>query len=315
MNEQVMDLAEEQGAPVVTRKLVEQYLAQLPYREALTEEDRERFITIAELYQLNPYKREIHAKITRDGGQARMNLIVGYEVYIKKAEQTGLLDGWHAWIEGSGEDLKAVVEINRKDWDFPFLHEAYWLEAVQRNSAGTVLEFWERMPRFQLKKVAISQGFRMCFASEIGGIPYEGTELGLVDGDKVTTSHADTPAGQGRKAPQAPRNTPVKKESNGSVFEEIRVLFNANRDMLSSQHQEWIATQMTQEKTERQLEGLLKHLKESIALGGDQPKAGMVKPYRGDAKTIPYPTRGKKRPATGTSSTRVMAAKVPEEIW
>ena len=53
-------------------------------------------------------------------------VIVGYEVYLKRAERTGNLDGWRAYIDGTGEDARAVVEIYRKDWNHPFIHETFW---------------------------------------------------------------------------------------------------------------------------------------------------------------------------------------------
>jgi hypothetical protein len=73
--------------------------------------------------------------------------------------------------------MKALVEIHRKDWHSPFVHEAFWKECVQRKRDGTPTSFWAKMPKFQLKKVAISQGFRLAFPSELGGMPYDPAEL------------------------------------------------------------------------------------------------------------------------------------------
>jgi hypothetical protein len=73
--------------------------------------------------------------------------------------------------------MKALVEIHRKDWTHPFTHEVFWKECVQRKRDGQPTSFWSKMPKFQLKKVAISQGFRLAFPSELGGMPYDPAEL------------------------------------------------------------------------------------------------------------------------------------------
>jgi hypothetical protein len=197
-----------------------------------------------------------------------MNLIVGYEVYIKKAERTGLLDGWKAWVEGAGDTLRAVVEIQRKDWKNPFVHEVYWSEAVQRRPDGTVFDFWERMPRFQLKKVAISQGFRLCFSAEFGGIPYDGSELPLQE-TAIPVNRGNPPLKPG----PAPASIAKPSDTGGkpaeSLPESIHQLVMANQNLFSAQHAEWIENQLRAEKTDAQLRGLLKHVQETISSGGD----------------------------------------------
>lgn len=70
--------------------------------------------------------------------------------------------------------MKAVVEIHRKDWATPFRHEVPWLEAAQYSREGKLTAFWRRLPQFQLKKSAISQGFRLAFPDDLGGLPDNG---------------------------------------------------------------------------------------------------------------------------------------------
>jgi len=97
---------------------------------------------------------------------------VGYETYLKRAVATGKLDGWRVWIEGKGEDMKAVIEIKRKDWSEPFRWE------VHRREFDTGKSSWKKMPTFMLKKVAIAQGFRLAFPEDLGGMPYIPEEVG-----------------------------------------------------------------------------------------------------------------------------------------
>jgi hypothetical protein len=104
-------------------------------------------------------------------------VIVGYEVYLKRAERTGRLDGWSSRIEGSSNDMKAIVTIHRKDWAEPLEHEAFFEEAAQLKKDGALTAFWIKQPRLMLKKVCISQAFRLCFPDELGGLPYDAAEL------------------------------------------------------------------------------------------------------------------------------------------
>ena len=126
------------------------------------------FMNIAQSYGLNPFKREIHfVKYGNQPGQT----IVGYETYIKRAERTGLLDGWSVWMDKDNVGEKAVIEIHRKDRSHSFRWEAYRKEFDKQQST------WKVMPYFMLKKVAISQGFRLAFPEEVGGMPYTPDEI------------------------------------------------------------------------------------------------------------------------------------------
>ena len=140
----------------------------------LTEQKRRQFIEIAQAYHLNPFKREIYC-VSYAGNTS---IITGYEVYIKRAERTGLLNGWGVEIKGSGDDMTAVITIQRKDWTQPFKHEVYFSEAANRTKDGRLNSTWAKMPKFMLKKVAIAQGFRLCFSDELGGMPYTQDEIG-----------------------------------------------------------------------------------------------------------------------------------------
>ena len=49
-----------------------------------------QFLELCQAYKLNPFKREIYAV----GYGNKFNIITGYEVYLKRAERTGKLNGW-----------------------------------------------------------------------------------------------------------------------------------------------------------------------------------------------------------------------------
>lgn len=127
------------------------------------------FMNIAKTYGLNPFKREIYfVKFDGSPGQT----MVGYEVYLKRAEKTGKLDGWDVRIEDMGQlSERAIITIYRKDRTKPFVWEVNRSEFDQHHA------LWKSKPQFMLRKVAISQGFRLAFPDELGGIPYTSEEI------------------------------------------------------------------------------------------------------------------------------------------
>jgi phage recombination protein Bet len=166
-----------QPIPEIPAETILDYLVSTGLSSELTEAEGSQFVSICQAFCLNPWKREVHATIYGEGSYRHFSVITGYEVYLKRAERTGKLDGWKAWVEGEGDTMKALVEIHRKDWSEPFIHEVYWREAVQKKKDSTPSSFWTKQPKFQLKKVAISQGFRLAFPDELGGLPYDSSEL------------------------------------------------------------------------------------------------------------------------------------------
>jgi phage recombination protein Bet len=119
-------------------------------------------LAIVKSLKLNPFLREVH--FIKYSDKDKMSIVVGYEVYLKRAERSGRLDGWQAGIDK--ESKTAWVKIWRKDWKEPFLWEVDLTEFNKKQST------WNQIPSFMGRKVAIAQGFRMAFPDELGGMPY-----------------------------------------------------------------------------------------------------------------------------------------------
>lgn len=169
----------------VSKEKLMSYLDMFGHKD-LAPEQKEQFIDICVMNSLNPFKREAHvSKYKRKDGGYDFTVITGYEVYIKRAEASGRLDGWETptisrcktvSVDQYGqiteiEDIKATITIHRKDWTKPFTHSVKLSEYIQKTYEGFVTKFW-RKAESQLKKVAISQGFRLCFNEILGGMPY-----------------------------------------------------------------------------------------------------------------------------------------------
>lgn len=215
-----------EGQPPPTTEVQKQtlldYLTAFGLASQLTQEEKLQFIEVAQAFHLNPFKREIHVAVYGEGEYRRISIVVGYQVYLDRAERTGQLDGWRAWIEGQGEDMKALVEIHRKDWTHPFQHEVYWREAVQKKKDGSPTAFWSKQPRFQLRKVAISQGFRLAFPSELGGMPYDPAELPDAESAMPATT-IEAPALEAVPKPESQATAPVMSDPEPAPIQLIKL--------------------------------------------------------------------------------------------
>lgn len=145
-------------------------------------------LQIAKTFNLNPLKREVYfVKYKED---QPMQVLTGYEVYLKRAERSGRYNGLEISSEGKVSDgtLKAKVKVFRKDWEHPLVHEVYYSEYVQvkkdfKTGVETPNKFWASKPVTMTKKVCVSQAFRMAFPDEFDGMPYTSDEV--VDQERI----------------------------------------------------------------------------------------------------------------------------------
>ena len=143
-----------------------------------TDKEIELFLITCKLHNLNPLKREAYLiKYGSDPAQT----VVGYETYLKRAEATGQLDGWECVMIGNDS---AQITIHRKDRKHPFV----W--TVDRKEFDKGRAMWKSMPSHMTKKIAISQGFRLCFPETLGGMPY--TQEEMVDAIDVTSEPVES---------------------------------------------------------------------------------------------------------------------------
>ena len=198
---------------------IKKYLQTMNLASNLSTAEVEQFIEIAQSFELNPFKREIYANKYGD----KFSVIVGYETYIKRAERSGLLSGWNVKTEGTidrqnlmNSDLRAIITIWRKDFQFEFIHEVYFIEYVGRRRDGSVTDFWKNKPITMIKKVATAQGFRLCFSDELGGMPYTSEELSTIEAEAEIISSAKlTPKPERKKKSEAeaPQSNELIKEA------------------------------------------------------------------------------------------------------
>lgn len=191
MTKDVKKAEQGQGHVVATPSIekVAKFLDLYGFKD-IPQAEKELFIESCMMNNLNPFKREIYLSVYGQGANRQVSMITGYEVYIKRAELSGRLKGWNVKTEpctttrvkSNGDiyvidDLKAVLTIQRDGFDSDFTHEAKLSSSIQKTREGRVTQFWLRDPEFMLKKVAISQGFRLCFPEILAGMPYTKDEM------------------------------------------------------------------------------------------------------------------------------------------
>ena len=287
-------------AKTVDRELIETWLTNTEEGRRLGPEEATVFTEVAIAHNLNPFRRELHARIQIDGGVRKLVLITGFEVYLRRAAESGLLDGYSTHVEGEGEELKAVAEIHRKDWSCPYLGEAYFSEAAQRDEQGELLSFWKRSGRYMLRKVCLAQSFRLAFPEVLGGLPYEGSEV-----PQETSADAQTSA-KPRTPPEAKAGEAEPSGNTVSeLVESIKRLALGNQANLKPHHVSWIIGQLNEPKSVRQLEGLKAHVERAIDEATATPPTAEA---RGQGNVRRIPSRLRPSRTTQSSGSRDQAA-------
>ena len=167
---------------VVDRELVTKHMKAYGYGATLTESEIEICVDQAVMHQLNPFNREIYfvAYGRANTEYRKLSVVTGYEVFISKAEKSGLLDYWDVEEAPPGTPLKdywCKLTIKRRDHRSEQHWTTYYQEVFQTKRNGDPNQFWAKQPRFMTRKTNIGQGFRLFFQDVMHGIPYEAAEL------------------------------------------------------------------------------------------------------------------------------------------
>jgi len=139
---------------------------------AATDPEIGLFLEVCKSHQLDPFKREAH--LIKYAASQPATIVVGYEVYLKRAQIHPDYGGFKVWVEkdDKGKLLYGRIEIYRKsDPEHPFEWEVPFGEVYREN------RIWKTQPEFQLKKCAIGQGHRLFASVVLGGMPYLPEEL------------------------------------------------------------------------------------------------------------------------------------------
>jgi phage recombination protein Bet len=183
--------ATESAAIQLTPGTVKRFISPLA-----SEQEVALFLNQCVMFGLNPFKREIY--LIKYKATDPATFVVGYEVYLKRAERTRNWAGLNSGVtfDKDGKLFSAWVDVYRKDWINPLHHEVYLSEYIQTKAewvggqaTGKKIptRFWAEKPITMLKKVAVAQAFRMAFPDEMAGMPYTSEEMPLEHSKLPTT--------------------------------------------------------------------------------------------------------------------------------
>jgi hypothetical protein len=121
--------------------------------------------------------------------------------------------------------LRAEITIHRRDFQHPFIHEVYFSEYFGTTKDGVLNKFWGSKPMTMIKKVAMAQGFRLCFSDELGGMPYTAEEMNTMDADHVVID--DKPKRTSSKYEQKKEITIEVEPTPETLKDEINIFAKA----------------------------------------------------------------------------------------
>ncbi len=239
----------------LTPDLVQKYIA-----KGATKDDLFWFMGTARSLGLNPLLNEIHWVPFAGGGKA----VVGYTVYLKRAEMSGQLDGWSTDYGKDDMGEYCEITIHRKDRSHPFVWKTY------REEVDTGSPIWKKRGHFMHAKCTIAQAMRLCFPVEVGSLPYIMEEIvGEPEG-------APTPIQQ-----PAPTAEPPKIQAQTAEYVEerdpgqpIQPQEEQPRDGMSEHRKAWQATVKNIFKTEGE-----RHAWQAVTTGKPSTKDWIATDY------------------------------------
>lgn len=159
----------------------------------LTTQEVASFIKLCQYRHLNPFLREAYIIKYGSGQYDSATIVVGKEVFTKRAAKNPRFDGFEAGItianangelirrEGSlalsGEQvIGGWARVYLKDTKVPVFAEASFDEYAGRKKDGTLNKTWAGKPATMIRKVALVQALREAFPDDLGGM-YDAAEM------------------------------------------------------------------------------------------------------------------------------------------
>ncbi len=156
----------------------------------VTDEEAYVFLQLCKAQGLNPFIGEAYL-IKYKGSPAKM--VVGKDVFLKRAEKNPAFDGFESGIIVRHKDgtikhkegaavypdeglLGGWAKVYRKDRKVPFYNEVSLNEYMQYRSDGKPQKMWEEKKATMIRKVPLVQSLREAFPSDLGGL-YDQCEM------------------------------------------------------------------------------------------------------------------------------------------
>ena len=138
----------------------------------LSEVEVKNFLMLCITHNLNPLKGEIYAIKYKD----KFNVITNYYIYLKKADETGLLDYYNIDIKTNDNGVPTGIGTfvgKRKDQSKEITMKFFFNEWRPKFTGS----LWDTKPYFMFEKCILANGLRRMFPNELGNMPYVNEEL------------------------------------------------------------------------------------------------------------------------------------------
>lgn len=199
----------------------------------VTQREVKLFVEMCKAQKLNPFIRE--AYLVKYGDKPA-SLVVGKDVYTKRAQSNPRFKGMQAGIfvfgkDGKGKEREGSMvlpgekvvggwcKVFVEGYDVPIYDSVAFDEYANRKRDGSLGGSWAKMPGTMIRKVAMVHALREAFPDEFQGM-YDAAEMGVDDQEppeqpeqpqEVQAEVIDVEPEQ----PEHPQKTPLMRAYNG----------------------------------------------------------------------------------------------------
>jgi len=192
----------------------------------VTHQEVQMFLQLNKFQRLNPFLKESY--LIKYSEKEPATMVVGKEVFTKRAAASELCGGWDAGIivqtsKGKLEYREGTLKlpddtliggwanVYRKDWSTPAKAAVMLDEYIRYNKSGEPMANWKKMPSTMIRKVALVQALREAFPEDLGGMvsmeemPVDDT---MLDSEPVKAEVIDVTPKEQKREPQDTKEEP-----------------------------------------------------------------------------------------------------------
>ena len=165
--------------------------------DTVTDKEIMLFVSLCRTYRLDPFIREAHLI---KYGQKPATLVVGKDVFVKRAQKNPRFEGFEAGItvlspdgtkmvrrEGSmqlpGEQIVGGwARVHVHGYAVPMFEEVGFWEYAGKKADGSLNQQWASKPATMIRKVALVHALREAFPTDFTGL-YDASEMGIEEPD------------------------------------------------------------------------------------------------------------------------------------
>lgn len=213
-----------------------------------TEMEFKEFVAICQMIGANPFLKEIYFIKYGKGENATANIVFSYHYMIKKAEASGLFQGFteaeyfdpdaDKWVK-VWTDLKRFpaacrIGVYRKDWPEPRYGQVLWRERFKDQSE------WKKQPIHMITKCVMVHVLRLYFSEIAAGMMIREEMVQTPPGQWTDGTEEDLKAT--REASQRVEDERVQRDGKRNLSKERMTTINKKFKRLSIKKEDGVST-------------------------------------------------------------------------